>query len=213
MSGSKKYRPVVKTDQSRVGLDLWSEENPITPFLTIGFQQPAQTPNHLLCFHFVGCEKETNNLINHPVVSLLGNRVGGTKVRIPHGTARVPHVRLCGQFTSQPHVWYGILGTRFSLVITTRAPHVRLSGEFTSQPHVRYVILPVILVPTQETKNVCQRLGDKDSSLRWDLIWPRQHMGSKFKTSLGVSSFSDSKFSISVYKTDSSTGQFIIINR
>jgi hypothetical protein len=32
MTGSKKYRPVDKT-QPRVGLDLWSEKNPSTPFL------------------------------------------------------------------------------------------------------------------------------------------------------------------------------------
>jgi hypothetical protein len=34
-------------------------------------------PSHLLHFHFVGCAKEVNNLINHPVVNLLGTRVGG----------------------------------------------------------------------------------------------------------------------------------------
>jgi hypothetical protein len=58
-----------------------------------------------------------------------------------HGTARGPHVRLCGQFTVQPHVWYGILGTSSSHTFTTRAPHVWLCGEFTEQPHVRCGIL------------------------------------------------------------------------
>ncbi len=35
-------------------------------------------PSHLLCFYFVGCAKEVINLINHPIVSLFGTRVGGT---------------------------------------------------------------------------------------------------------------------------------------
>ncbi len=55
---------------------------------------------------------------------------------MPHGTARGPHVRLCGQFTAQPHVWCDILGTSSSRTFTARAPHVRLCGEFTSQPNV-----------------------------------------------------------------------------
>ncbi len=37
---------------------------------------------HLLCFHFVSCEKEVSNLINHPVVRLLVTRVGGTSVEV-----------------------------------------------------------------------------------------------------------------------------------
>jgi hypothetical protein len=40
------------------------------------------TPRYLLSFHFVGCEIEVSNLINHPVVSLLGTRVGGTSTEV-----------------------------------------------------------------------------------------------------------------------------------
>ena len=35
-------------------------------------------PSHLLCFYFVVCAKEVSKLINRPVVSLFGTRVGGT---------------------------------------------------------------------------------------------------------------------------------------
>jgi hypothetical protein len=31
-------------------------------------------------------------------------------------TARLPHVRLCGEFTAQPHVWWGILGLHSEFV-------------------------------------------------------------------------------------------------
>ncbi len=37
-------------------------------------------PSHLLNFHFEGWTKEVINLINRPVVSLLGTQVGGTSV-------------------------------------------------------------------------------------------------------------------------------------
>jgi hypothetical protein len=43
-------------------------------------------PSHLLRFHFVGCAKEVSNLINRPVVSPLGTRVGGTS----HGRVGPP---------------------------------------------------------------------------------------------------------------------------
>ena len=39
-------------------------------------------PNHLLCFHFVGCAKEVSKLINLPVVILFGTRVSGTCVNM-----------------------------------------------------------------------------------------------------------------------------------
>ena len=39
-------------------------------------------PCHLLRFHFVGCAKEVSNLINRPVLSLLGTRVGGTSAEV-----------------------------------------------------------------------------------------------------------------------------------
>jgi hypothetical protein len=39
-------------------------------------------PSHLLRFYFVGCAKEASNLINHPVVSLFGTRVGGTSANM-----------------------------------------------------------------------------------------------------------------------------------
>jgi hypothetical protein len=57
------------------------------------------------------------------------------------GTGQPVPVRLCGQFTGQPHVRCGILGTSSSHTFTTRLPHVRLCGEFTTQPHVRCDIL------------------------------------------------------------------------
>ncbi len=39
-------------------------------------------PSHLLRFHFVCCAKEVSDLINLPVVSLLGTRVGGTSAEV-----------------------------------------------------------------------------------------------------------------------------------
>ena len=44
------------------------------------FLTPASS--HLLCFHFVCCAKEVSDLINLPVVSLLGTRVGGTSAEV-----------------------------------------------------------------------------------------------------------------------------------
>jgi hypothetical protein len=35
-----------------------------------------------LCFHFVGCVKAVRNLINRPVVSLLGTRVVSTSAEV-----------------------------------------------------------------------------------------------------------------------------------
>ena len=40
------------------------------------------SPNHLLRFHFLGCVKEVNNLINHTVVILLDTRVGGASAEV-----------------------------------------------------------------------------------------------------------------------------------
>jgi hypothetical protein len=37
------------------------------------------------------------------------------KKTTPHVSARAPHVRLCGEFTAQPHVRCGILGLVFSI--------------------------------------------------------------------------------------------------
>ena len=42
------------------------------------FTSLTPAPSHLLRFYFVGSVKEVSNLINHPVVSLFGTRVGGT---------------------------------------------------------------------------------------------------------------------------------------
>ncbi len=39
-------------------------------------------PNHLLHFHFVCGTKDISDLINRPVVSLLGTRVGGTSAEV-----------------------------------------------------------------------------------------------------------------------------------
>ena len=39
-------------------------------------------PRHLWRFYFMGCAKEVSNLINRPVVSLLGTRVGGTSTKM-----------------------------------------------------------------------------------------------------------------------------------
>jgi hypothetical protein len=38
--------------------------------------------NHLLCFNFVRCAKKVSKLINRPVVSLLGTRMGGTSTEM-----------------------------------------------------------------------------------------------------------------------------------
>ena len=44
-----------------------------------------------------------------------------------------------------------------------------------------------VWTPMDETKNVCQRLGDQFSSLRWGLICPREIIGLQYRTGLGVS--------------------------
>ena len=38
--------------------------------------------NHLLCFILMGCTKKVSKLINHPIVSLLGTRMGGTSTEV-----------------------------------------------------------------------------------------------------------------------------------
>ncbi len=58
--------------------------------------------------------------------------------------------------------------------------------------------------PMEMEKNVCQRLGDQDSSWRWGLICPSQPIGFKKRTRLGASSSWDSRSVISVLRTDSS---------
>jgi hypothetical protein len=40
------------------------------------------TFNDLLCFYFMCRAEKVSNLINHPVVCLFGNRVGGTRVKV-----------------------------------------------------------------------------------------------------------------------------------
>jgi hypothetical protein len=80
-----------------------------------------------------------NNLydpINEDVTTKIRQYHVDYNTRMTHGTVRGPHVRLCGELTSQPHVRCGILGTSSSRTFTTRAPHVWLCGEFTAQPHV-----------------------------------------------------------------------------
>jgi hypothetical protein len=55
----------------------------VSIYTTSQFDVPTSltpTPNHLLCFHFVSCMKEVINLINHPVVSVLDTRLGGTTI-------------------------------------------------------------------------------------------------------------------------------------
>jgi hypothetical protein len=94
-------------------------------------------PSHLFRFQFVGCWKEVSNLINHPVVSLLGTRVVGTITEV------VPN-----RIDLKPPV----TGNR----------HRQLRDS------VRVGILP----PTQETRNVCQRLADQVSSMKRGLICP-----------------------------------------
>ena len=39
-------------------------------------------PSHLLCFHFVCCAEKVSDLINRPVVSLLGTRMSGTSTKM-----------------------------------------------------------------------------------------------------------------------------------
>jgi hypothetical protein len=59
-------------------------------------------PGHLLRFHFVGCAKVVSDLINRPVVSLLGTRVDGASAEVvtkrvylkpPATTSREQHFR------------------------------------------------------------------------------------------------------------------------
>ncbi len=43
--------------------------------------------SHLLSFHFVCCDKEFHELLNYPVVILLGTRVVGTSAEVvPQGS-------------------------------------------------------------------------------------------------------------------------------
>jgi len=39
------------------------------------------TPSHLPRFYFMNCGKEVSNLVNRPIVSLLGTRVGSTRAK------------------------------------------------------------------------------------------------------------------------------------
>jgi hypothetical protein len=43
---------------------------------------PTPASSHLLRFHFVFCAEKVSDLINRPVVSLLGTRVGGTSAEV-----------------------------------------------------------------------------------------------------------------------------------
>ncbi len=61
-----------------------------------------------------------------------------------------------------------------------------------------------IWAPIDVKKNVCQRLVDQDSSLRWGLICPNQLIGLKKRKRLGESSSWDSRLVISIRSTDSS---------
>jgi hypothetical protein len=40
------------------------------------------SPNHLSSFCLMGCAKDVSNLVNHPIVSLLGTRVGSTRAKV-----------------------------------------------------------------------------------------------------------------------------------
>ncbi len=62
-----------------------------------------------------------------------------------------------------------------------------------------------IWAPIDVEKNVCQRLADQDSSRRWVLICPSQLIALKKRIPLGSSSSWDSRSTISVLRTDSST--------
>ena len=42
----------------------------------------SPVPSHLLSFNLVDGVKEINNLINHPIMSLLDTRVGGTRAHV-----------------------------------------------------------------------------------------------------------------------------------
>jgi hypothetical protein len=68
-----------------------------------------------------------------------------------------------------------------------------------------FSVITGIWVSIDVEKNVCQRLSDQDSSLRWGLICPNQLIGFKKRTRLGASSSSDSRPDISIRSTDSST--------
>jgi hypothetical protein len=59
--------------------------------------------------------------------------------------------------------------------------------------------------PMVMSKKSCQRLTDPTSSLRWDLICPIHLIGLKKRICLGISSFWDSRPTIYVRSTESST--------
>ncbi len=65
-SRTKVHRPRSISSISKVGCEL-DVSTPLTP-----------APGHLLCLYFVGCEKQVSNLLNNPVMGLLGFRMGGT---------------------------------------------------------------------------------------------------------------------------------------
>jgi hypothetical protein len=62
-----------------------------------------------------------------------------------------------------------------------------------------------IWAPMVMGKKTYQRLTDQDSSLRWGLICPSQLIGLKKRIRLGTSSSWDSRSTISVRSTESST--------
>jgi hypothetical protein len=102
----------------------------------------------------VGCAKEVSNLINRPVVSLLGTRLGGTSAEV------VPQ-------------WINLK----LLSTTSRERHFRKERGLGSR-------------------------GGGEKGLREN---SRPGLILKYKTRLGASSSCDSKFSISVRNTESST--------
>jgi hypothetical protein len=78
------------------------------------------------------------------------------------------------------------------------------------QPQVAsgFSVITGIWSPMEVEKNVCQRLGDQVSSLRWDLIWPNQLMGLKPRRGYAwghPQASWDSRPVISVRSTESST--------
>ena len=74
-------------------------------------------PSHLLRFCFMGCAKEASKLINRPVVSLLGTRVGGTSaevvtkrvyLKLLAPTSRERHFRKDRDLDSNRHIKKGL---------------------------------------------------------------------------------------------------------
>ncbi len=98
-----------------------------------------------------------------------------------------------------------LLGTRVNGTSTEMITQC-IYLKFPTTTTVRgFSVITWIWVSIDVEKNVCQRLVDQDSSLRWVLIYPSQLIALKKRTHLGESSSWDSRSDISIRSTESST--------